>query len=385
MKKRNVKSIQGRQVVPNPIGPECIRVTKVYDWVVLTNRDRNKVQIPEECFAAIEDARHDGNTITATCSEVVGTRSCDFIGAIPANIPSVPGAQIVSLAFHVHIRVQFFCNGEPLPGCNFVVPVSFMDEVILCFPEGTEINCNIFDVQCTVVLNQMLGDMVVLDVTMCKDVQVEAEVKLEVEAKFCGPRPIIPIEEEGFVCPTPRFPQQCPTFFPTLNCDCQGSAEFDGVASIIVLEDGLGGPTTGNLDFTALVCDQCNLAGSRIQVTFIDTLGPTPTPTPTGTPGADIEQSFTFTANDFAQPTCITDPVTGLVTGLTATGTGVITPAGGVPENATFTLTLTDADPLADAATLLITGATTNVTISLTEGANSGLEVEVGDCDRFPV
>ncbi|MCY9002315.1 hypothetical protein P9443_22055 [Peribacillus frigoritolerans] len=385
MKKRNVKSIQGRQVVPNPIGPECIRVTKVYDWVVLTNRDRNKIQIPEECFAAIEDARHDGNTITATCSEVVGTRSCDFIGATPANIPSVPGAQIVSLAFHVHIRVVFFCNGAPLPGCNFVVPVSFMDEVILCFPEGTEINCNIFDVQCTVVLNQMLGDMVVLDVTMCKDVQVEAEVKLEVEAKFCGPRPVIPIEEDGFVCPTPPFPQQCPTFFPTLNCDCQGSAEFDGVASIIVLEDGLGGPTTGNLDFTALVCDRCNLAGSRIQVTYIDTLGPTPTPTPTGTPGADIEQSFTFTANDFAQPTCITDPVTGLVTGLTATGTGVITPAGGVPENATFTLTLTDADPLADAATLLITGATTNVTIALTEGANSGLEVEVGDCDRFPV
>ncbi|KOR79081.1 hypothetical protein AM232_11895 [Bacillus sp. FJAT-21352] len=384
MKKRNVKSIQGRQVVPNPIGPECIRVTKVYDWVVLTNRDRNKVQIPEECFAAIEDARHDGNTITATCSEVVGTRSCDFIGATPANIPSVPGAQIVSLAFHVHIRVVFFCNGAPLPGCNFVVPVSFMDEVILCFPEGTEINCNIFDVQCTVVLNQMLGDMVVLDVTMCKDVQVEAEVKLEVEAKFCGPRPVIPIEEDGFVCPTPRFPQQCPTFFPTLNCDCQGSAEFDGVASILVFEDGQGGGTTGNLDFTALVCDQCNLAGSRIQVTYIDTLGPTPTPTPTGT-GADIEQSFTFTANDFAQPTCVTDPATGLVTGLTATGTGVITPAGGVPENATFTLTLTDADPLADAATLLITGATTSVTIALTEGANPGLEVEVGDCDRFPV
>ncbi|TFH62938.1 hypothetical protein [Peribacillus frigoritolerans] len=187
------------------------------------------------------------------------------------------------------------------------------------------------------------------------------------------------------MCPTPRFPQQCPTFFPTLNCDCQGSAEFDGVASILVFEDGLGGPTTGNLDFTALVCDQCNLAGSRIQVTYIDTLGPTPTPTPTGTPGADIEQSFTFTANDFAQPTCVTDPATGLVTGLTATGTGVITPAGGVPENATFTLTLTDADPLADAATLLITGATTSVTIALTEGANLGLEVEVGDCDRFPV
>ncbi|PEF39500.1 hypothetical protein CON84_08805 [Bacillus sp. AFS094228] len=376
MKKRNVKSIQGRQVVPNPIGPECIRVTKVYDWVVLTNRDRNKVQIPEECFAAIEDARHDGNTITATCSEVVGTRSCDFIGAIPANIPTVPGAQIVSLAFHVHIRVQFFCNGDPIPGCNFVVPVSFMDEVILCFPEGTEINCNIFDVQCTVVLNQMLGDMVVLDVTMCKDVQVEAEVKLEVEAKFCGPRPVIPIEEDGFICPTPRFPQQCPTFFPTLNCDCQGSADFTGEATISVVEGGIGGLTTGQLDLTALVCDQCTLSGSRIQVTFLDTLGPTPI----GTPDADIDQSFTFTATDFNQPVC--DLAAGT---LTVTGTGTITPAGGLPENASFSLALTDSDPSGDTATLTITGSSTVVMIILTEGANPGLEVEVEDCDRFPV
>lgn len=376
MKKRNVKSIQGRQVVPNPIGPECIRVTKVYDWVVLTNRDRNKVQIPEECFAAIEDARHDGNTITATCSEVVGTRSCDFIGAIPANIPTVPGAQIVSLAFHVHIRVQFFCNGDPIPGCNFVVPVSFMDEVILCFPEGTEINCNIFDVQCTVVLNQMLGDMVVLDVTMCKDVQVEAEVKLEVEAKFCGPRPVIPIEEDGFICPTPRFPQQCPTFFPTLNCDCQGSADFTGEATISVVEGGIGGLTTGQLDLTALVCDQCTLSGSRIQVTFLDTLGPTPI----GTPDADIDQSFTFTATDFNQPVC--DLAAGT---LTVTGTGTITPAGGLPENAGFSLALTDSDPSGDTATLTITGSSTVVIIILTEGANPGLEVEIEDCDRFPV
>ncbi|MCK2003958.1 hypothetical protein MZM54_21470 [[Brevibacterium] frigoritolerans] len=217
--------------------------------------------------------------------------------------------------------------------------------------------------------------------TMCKDVQVEAEVKLEVEAKFCGPRPVIPIEEDGFVCPTPRFPQQCPTFFPTLNCDCQGSADFTGEASILVFEDGLGGPTTGNLDLTALVCDQCTLAGSRIQVTYIDTLGPTPTPTSSD---ADIDQSFTFTANDFNQPTCATNAA-GVVTGLTATGTGLITPAGGVPENATFTLTLGDIDPLGDTATLVITGATISVTIALTEVANPGLEVEVGDCDRFPV
>ncbi len=366
--KKKIKSIQGQQVAPNPIGPECIRVTKVYDWVVLTNRDRNKVPIPDECFAQIEACRDDGNIVTATCMEVLDTRRCDFVGAVPANIPDVPGAQIVTLAFHVHIRIQFFCNGVALPGCNFVVPVSFVDDVVLCFPEGTEINCNIFDVQCNVLLNQMLGNMVVIDVVMCKDVQVEAEVKLEVEAKFCGPRDIIPIPELEANCPPLRFPQQCPAFFPTLNCECQGAAEFTGTATIAYTEGGIAATPTGELDLTALVCDQCTLSSSSIQVSFVDTLGPTPI----GTPDDDLDQSFIFTATDFRQPTCTNG------TALTVTGTGTFTPSGGVTENATFTLALTDIT-----ATLTITTPTTTVVIALTEATNPGFSVDVEDCDRF--
>ncbi|WP_051428336.1 hypothetical protein [Bacillus sp. J33] len=378
--KKNIKPIQGQQVTPNPIGPECIRVTKVYDWVVLTNRDRNKVPIPDECFAQIETCRDEGNSITATCSEVLNTRSCDFIGAVPADI-GVPGAQIVTLAFHVHIRVQFFCNGVALPGCNFVVPVSFVDDVILCFPEGTEINCNIFDVQCTVLLNQMLGNMVVIDVVMCKDVQVEAEVKLEVEARFCGPRPVIPIPEENAVCPPfPRFPQQCPTFFPPLNTVVQGAAEYDGPATIIYAEgEDAGGVAalatfnatpTGELDLTALIADQCNLANSSLQVSFLDTPGPTPI----GTPDDELDQSFTFTAAEFNQPTEVG------TNGLSVTGTGTITPSGGVTENATFTLVMNDVDPAGDTLTLTITSPSLFIRINLNETANPGLEVEVEDC-----
>ncbi|WP_404332385.1 hypothetical protein [Mesobacillus maritimus] len=371
--RKNNRPIQGRQVTPNPIGPECIRVTKVYDWVVLTNRDRNKVPIPEECFAQIENCRHQGSTITATCSEVEGTRDCDFVGSRPAPEDFGPGAQIVTLAFHVHMQVQFLCDGALLPGCTFVVPVSFVDDVILCFPEGTEINCNIFDVQCSVVLNQMLGNMVMLDVVMCKDVQVEAEVKLEVEAKFCGPRAIVPIPEEEVTCPIPTFPPQCPTFFPPLNCECQGAAEFSGTATIGYAEIGLAPSTpTGQLDLTAIVCDQCTLAGSSLTATFVDT----PAPTPIGTPDDDLDQSFTFTATEFEQPECIGD------TTLTVEGTGTFTPAGGVPENATFALTLVDVSG-ADALTLVITAPSAIVTIPLTVAANAGLEVEVDDCDRF--
>ncbi len=190
---------------------ECILVQKVYDWVVLTNRDRNKVPIPAECFTLIENCRSGGGLVTATCAEVEGTRRCDVLpGSRPA--PNVPGGQIVTIAFHVRIRIEFFCDGVPL--CNFEVPVNFVDEVILCFPEGTRIVCNIFDVNCTVLMDQMLGNMLLLEVVMCQDVQVKAEVKLEVEAKFCGPRQPIPIEDQPFECLFPTFPEQCPAIFP---------------------------------------------------------------------------------------------------------------------------------------------------------------------------
>jgi hypothetical protein len=378
--KKDIKSIQGQQLVPNPIGPECINVTKVYDWVVLTNRDRNKVPIPAECFAEIESCRSGGGVVTATCEEVAGTRRCDVMpGSRPA--PGVPGGRIVTIAFNVRIRIQFFCDGAML--CGFEVPVSFVDEVILCFPEGTTVVCNIFDVNCTVLADQMLGNMLLLEVVMCKDVQVEAQVKLEVQAKFCGPRTTIPIDEQPFECPFPTFPEQCPTFFPPLNCECQGAADFSGEATILV--GGL--PTAGQLDLLAFICDACNPENSRLEVDYDDTAAIPPTPTP-DTPG---DQSFTFTATEIAQPTCTVVTVGGvdLVTGLVTTGTGVFTPAGGVPVNATFTLTLVDGDVIGggpDLVTLTITpaGFLLPTTIALTSLTNPGLEVEAGDCDRFP-
>ncbi|MCU9614565.1 hypothetical protein OEV98_13555 [Caldibacillus lycopersici] len=382
MQKR-IKAIQGQQVDPNPIGPECIRVTKIYDWVTLTNRERSNVTIPEECLDQITECLEEGNTISVTCSEVVAGRSCDLVGAVPTDI-GVPGAQIVTLAFQVQINVQFLCNGAPL--CSFVTPVGYVDDVILCFPEGTEINCQIYQVQCNAVYNQMLGNVVVLDVVICPSIRVEAEVALEVEARFCGPRQIIPIPEQEVACPFPEFPPQCPTFFPAPSTVVQGAAEYTGPVTLSYIEGAAatGGiaarqvfttTPTGEIDFTALIADDCNLANSRIQINFLETPGATPTPM--ATPEDELDQSFTFTATDFNQPT----PVG--TNGLTVTGTGIFSPSGGVSENATFTLTMTDVDPVGDSATITITSATAIVTIALTDVTNVGLEVEVAPCSSL--
>nr|WP_139368066.1 hypothetical protein [Priestia abyssalis] len=246
-------------------------------------------------------------------------------------------------------------------------------------PIINQVNCDVLDAQ-------MLGNMLLLEVVMCKEIRVTADVILEVQAKFCGPRQPIPIEQPPFDCPFPTFPPQCPTFFPPVNCECQAAADFSGEATISVVEDGFGGITAGQLDLLAFICDSCNPENSRLEVDYDDT-GATPLPTPT--PDAPGDQSFTFTATQFEEPTCSTITVGGaaVVNGLDVTGLGVITPAGGAPENASFSLSLRDADVggvASDTAMLMITSPTMSVTIALTEAANPGLEVEAGDCDRFP-
>ena len=63
---------------------------------------------------------------------------------------------------------------------------------------------------------------------ICFEVQVEAEVKLEVLAKFCFPRENdIEIPTSG-VCPPFEWPEQC-NFFPRDNCDCQAFVDTDPI------------------------------------------------------------------------------------------------------------------------------------------------------------
>ncbi|PGZ99797.1 hypothetical protein COE51_08355 [Bacillus pseudomycoides] len=384
--KKNIKPIQGRQT-PNLIGPECIEVTKVYDWVVLTNRDRNKVSIPAGCTADIQNCLHLGGTVNATCG--ITDTFCEVVDTRPANI-GVPSARIVTLGITATVTVTFTCTTGTPPVtttlCTFSVPVTFIDEVILCVPTDPtldpliSIECNVFDTNCSVVFNQLLGDFVLLDVVLCKDVQVTRPVKLEVEAKFCGPRQAIPIEEITPQCPPfPAFPEQCPTFFPPENCLCQGSAFIPSTETrTILVADGTGlASVTGNFNtFTTTICDQCTLAESELLVNFRDF----PQEDPTGEPAVD--QSFTFVATQFNQPTCGTGtpPTT-----LTVTGVGIFKLAGQAEENASFTLVLNSATRT---VTLIIKESSGVDTLVLAQNVSVGVPpstgtISVAACSRF--
>ncbi|WEG15374.1 hypothetical protein PQ478_12575 [Alkalihalophilus pseudofirmus] len=239
----NVKglAISGRQV-PNSVGVECIKTTKLYDWVILTNRDRNKVPIPKKCLALIKKCHGCDGQLNIVCQEIKKTRTCKILEEKQINI-GVASAKIVTLLFSSEISISVTCTRadcECQKDCHFKVPITFIDDVILCHPEGTEIKCSIYEVYCQVLSNEILGDFVLLDVTMCKEMVVEGEAILELEGKFCGPRDPIELSADYSACAFPTFPSQCREFFPSDTCECQGDAEVINSTETILVNGGNG-------------------------------------------------------------------------------------------------------------------------------------------------
>jgi hypothetical protein len=164
---------------------------------------------------------------------------------------------------------------------------------------------------------------------------VQAEVKLEVEAKFCQPRP--PIAPPPLaLCPPINFPQQC-DIFPINNCECQATlndictAAPTGDCLMVVGTAAPGTNQTGPIQIMATICNNCVPQNSSILFRFTDTLT-----TPT-------DDSFTFRATTFDNVQCFspTAPTTVIVT-----GRGEVTPTpGGVPGTpfeVAYSLTITE-------------------------------------------
>ncbi|MFS0554501.1 hypothetical protein [Brevibacillus sp. 179-C9.3 HS] len=211
---------------PLPLIPtECIHVQKVYDWVILANSYRNKITIADDCKALVDAALLAGQDITFSCIEFLSPDpTCNIVSIRRENI-TVGGTTVrvgvVRFVFGATVLVRIFADGAFL--CDFTATVQFDQEVVLCLPDPLDednILCHINSFECSPTGTVLLGGMVQLDVTVCIEIQVEAEVKLEVLAKFCVPRPNnipIPSPTLSFRCPPILFPPQCPNIFPRGN------------------------------------------------------------------------------------------------------------------------------------------------------------------------
>ncbi|MEH7380588.1 hypothetical protein V7138_08920 [Bacillus sp. JJ1533] len=224
----------------------CIRTRKVYDWVTrqidvplisLTDDTLktkfkchgNKKDIDELCTflenqgdvsvnCFLSDS--DGNPIDPTMENE------DFIireimqpnGRHPVHVTLPTGDEV--MLQKVKVIVKGFITVEILDAqgmrlCVTKKPIPFAtaQTFILCAPEGTMIDAHVNFFECDATLICEPHDLQQLDIsiTLCLEVQVEADVKLEVEGRFCKPREEI---LEAALCPTEKFPPQCPEVFP---------------------------------------------------------------------------------------------------------------------------------------------------------------------------
>lgn len=431
---KKIRPIKGSQLPlrPNDVAPECICVPKVYDWVIFPNRDRNKVPIPEPCRTQVEELIEQGiplridivePTIPPVFPIFCGPRSpqpgasCSVLSFRRTQIPGPTGelvdVAVVRLLFSITVTVIIVREDTGVEVCRFDASIQLDDEVVLCLPEPlneTNIRCRIIEID--VVSTGIIFDgLVELDVALCKEVQVEADVKLEVLAKFCQPRGPIPVPN-GFEFPCPPrvdFPPQCPTLFPLQNCDCQGAVVATNQNVIVSL--GAQGTDVGTTNINADICPNCSPTGSTLFFQFVDT-------DPEYTVG---DQSFTFQAAGEQQiepPTCFITPAditaainafladpaiagTPLATTIAAAlasvgpnslalqtqGVGVRTfTATGTQETLNFTLFLMETDTTTTAGTDLYILTLDNGASTVFAVANlvPDAALQVRDCLRFP-
>ncbi|MGV3467352.1 MAG: hypothetical protein ACO1OT_18935 [Heyndrickxia sp.] len=275
----------------NSLQEECIRVPKVYDWVTDQLTVSKSVRFDHDQLEAIEDAMRDPSRrpLRIVCKtpttpplfplnqsdpRLIEERGffCEQVGEKQNVTVPVGGefvdAQLVDLLFNADVKIQVLDrHGEVVTERK--VDVAAMESFVLCFPEGTDLLCRVSKIFCRIstgslLLNNPAPESFKLEVTFCVDVQVEAEVKLEVLAKFCSPRENnITAPEVINQCPPIEFPAQCPGIFPQKNCDCEAMGEASGQTGSHATEQGEAG-------INLHICPNCSLTNSEFEFTFDD-------------------------------------------------------------------------------------------------------------------
>jgi hypothetical protein len=281
MSVKDIKPIRGGQVDPSilqTLDPECIRVQKVYDWTVTSTQDQRDIAPPLECVQAIAYAISSGQLVTVTCTAPTPDLSipivpapapvfcptdelcCLEIGREDVTLTDGTQAQLVAIVSSIPLHLVVSANGNVI--CEFDTHVKIFQKDVLCAPQGTNVLCRVTQIVCDAVL--LNENQIVVNVNICKEIQVEAEVKLEILARFCRPRAPIPANILPLPCPpVGQFPQQCPNIFPTEQCNCSITGVATGEFYVPILFELLGLnilATTLNIN----ICPNCQATGSTI-------------------------------------------------------------------------------------------------------------------------
>ncbi|SFM06737.1 hypothetical protein SAMN04487943_10793 [Gracilibacillus orientalis] len=222
----------------------CINTEKVYDWLLNEasfdlNIDGLELPINTVTGAQLECDDIDLNNVTCTVTPseedpfVILDRE-DQVFIIDGEEVTL---QVVNIrkSFDVIVYVQLI---PELGGRTIEIGTatfSRCEQVILCAPEGTDINVSYTDLDCFVCsVNCDTGTTTEIDelnvtftVRLCQSIQSTYEVTIELEADFCQPRDVLPVPP----CPTPTIPVQCPVVFPALDPEPEISKKKKHVSS----------------------------------------------------------------------------------------------------------------------------------------------------------
>lgn len=210
----------------------CINTEKVYDWIINeTTFDLNidDLELPTNpnTGAPLEYVDIDMGTITC---KVVPTTGLKY-SPPPFEILEQADRQFVidgeevtlqQVTIRKNLEVIIYADLSKELGCVNIelgrAEFSRCEQVILCAPEGTDIEVSYTDLDCFVCSancdTTTTGTPDELDVSvtvrLCQSIQSTFKVTLEITADFCEPREILQIPP----CPAPTIPPQCPVVFP---------------------------------------------------------------------------------------------------------------------------------------------------------------------------
>jgi len=220
----------------------CIRVPKVYDWV------KRQVDLPLLSYTNVRDLGFDCEGATGSnddpCAVLEDPFNVEVLltnefgeptkdvevseikqphGRTPVEV-TLPNGDTITL-YKVKVLVKGFFTVEITDRMGHVCvsdakPFATAQTFFLCAPKGTKLNGKVTTIDGEIGDASLIcvgGRFAQLDVSIsfCLDVQMEAEVKIEVEGRFCTPRSELPINS----CDTVHIPPQCPELFPAHQSD----------------------------------------------------------------------------------------------------------------------------------------------------------------------
>ena len=194
----------------------CINTEKVYDWVI------NDATFDITIDAAEIPEGVSNDDIESLSCEVVPDTENGIVELGREDREFVIDGDLITLQL-VTLRKNFSVNLFATLSNGNVVQVngpfdfSRCEQVVLCAPEGTDIDVTFTDVDCFVCDFQCSEggglEGIQITVRLCQSIQSTFVVTLEIVADFCQPREDLPVGP----CPAPTIPPQCPVVFPNGN------------------------------------------------------------------------------------------------------------------------------------------------------------------------